>query len=75
MGLKRRVFETLKKGCHTEVLEVCGQWPLRSPFECLRVTPLLNFVTKIYLLNTCNFKTTARIIIKSSLYHFGKEGF
>jgi acyl-CoA thioesterase-1 len=28
------------KGCHGEALEPCGQRPLRSPFENLRVTPL-----------------------------------
>jgi hypothetical protein len=26
-----------KKGCHAEVLEACGQRPLRLPFECLSI--------------------------------------
>ena len=30
-------------GCHVEALETCGQRPLRSPFENLRVTPNLRF--------------------------------
>jgi hypothetical protein len=30
----------IKKGCHAEALEACGQRPLRSCFECLSMTPL-----------------------------------
>ena len=40
--LTSEVFKTseVSIGCHAEALEACGRWPLRSPFECLRVTPL-----------------------------------
>jgi hypothetical protein len=33
------MYKYSKSGsCHVEALETCGQRPLRSPFECLRVT-------------------------------------
>jgi hypothetical protein len=37
------VARSVLKGCHAEVLEACGQRPLRSPFDGLRVTPSARF--------------------------------
>ena len=34
-------------GCHAEALEASCERPLRSPFECLRVTPKSNVILKI----------------------------
>jgi len=60
----------IKKGCHAEALEACGQRPLRECFECLSMTPrsfYKKFIRKeanfIFRTAMARIPTKAKIII------------
>jgi len=57
-------------GCRLEALETCGQRPLRSSFECLRMTPVLSIVIVIF----CLFLSANTLAQSSDTSHKDKNG-